>query len=263
MAIRLNFGQYVAADSWLHRLDPRAKLVCSLAFMIATFAVTAPAQLACAGICGIALLASSKVPPRHVLRSIRGMLAVLAVLGLFNLFFVRTGAVALNLGALSVTTGGIWAAILYTSRFAVALVCGALIMLTTTPTALSDAFDALLAPLSRIGLPGHEIAMVLALMLRFIPTLADDAVTISDAQEARGAALATGRLSQRAQALMALLVALFASALRHANDLSRALDARCYAGGDERTHLHPLRLAARDALCAALTCTYIVALVLM
>jgi energy-coupling factor transporter transmembrane protein EcfT len=151
------------------------------------------------------------------------------------------------------------AALLYTLRFAVALVVGSLIMLTTTPTALSDAFDALLAPLSRIGLPGHEIAMVLSLMLRFIPTLADDLTTISEAQESRGAALSTAHGTAR-PGTCALLVALFASALRHANNLSRALDARCYEGNATRTHLHQLHLSRLDGVLVFFVCAYVVAL---
>jgi energy-coupling factor transporter transmembrane protein EcfT len=260
MAFKLSLGQYLNGSSWVYRLDPRAKLCCSFVFMIASFAVTTPAQLICAGLCGIALLISSQVPVRHVLASIRPAMVLLGVLSLFNLFFVRTGDALLTLGPFAFTSGGIWAALLYTLRFAVALVAGSLIMLTTTPTALSDAFDALLAPLSRIGLPGHEIAMVLSLMLRFIPTLADDLTTISEAQESRGAALSTGRMAQRVQALVALLVALFASALRHANNLSRALDARCYEGNATRTHLHQLHLSRLDGVLVFFVCAYVVAL---
>lgn len=263
MALKLGIGQYVAGDSWLHRLDPRAKLICALVFMVASFAVGTPAQLACAVAVGGALLLSSHASPRAVLASIRPAMMLLAVLGLFNLVFVQTGAALCTLGPLTVTSGGLWAAVLYTLRFAVALVAGALIMLTTTPTALADAFDSLLAPLSRVGLPGHEVAMVLSLMLRFIPTLSDDLRTISEAQESRGATLSHGSLGQRAQALTALLVALFASAIRHANNLSRALDARCYGGGATRTHLHQLRLTRLDAALVTGTCAYVATLVLL
>jgi energy-coupling factor transporter transmembrane protein EcfT len=263
MAFKLSIGQFYAGDSWIYRIDPRAKIFCALTFMIASVAVVTPAQLACALAVGAALLISSRVPPSALLRSVHPALMLLAVLGLFNLIFVQTGEVALVVGPLTVTWGGLWAAALYTLRFAVAIVAGALIMTTTTPTALADAFDKLLAPLSRIGLPGHEIAMVLSLMLRFIPTLVDDLRTISEAQEARGANLSSGRLGQRAQAMMALIVALFASALRHANNLSRALDARCYEGGAGRTHLHQLRLGWRDAVLATATCAYVATLLLL
>lgn len=261
MALKIRFGQYIATNSPLHRLDPRAKIICSLAFMIASFTVHSPAQLILAVMCGIALLVISHIAAREFLRSIRPVIATLAILGLFNLFFVHTGETVVALGMVYITTGGIWAALIYTARFAVAIVAGTLILLTTTPTALSDAFDALLSPLSHLGLPGHELAMVFSLMLRFIPTLADDAVTISEAQKARGASLNSGGLRQRAQATVALLISLFASAMRHANNLSRALDARCYEGGTKRTHMRPLQLSWKDAIAALMVLAYITALV--
>ncbi len=263
MAFKIGFGQYIAADSPVHKLDPRTKLICSLAFMIAAFSVKTPSQLIFAAFACGALLMASKVPARAVMRSMQPVLVVLALLGLFNLFFVQTGPALLLVGPMRITTDGLWAAVLYVTRFAVAIVAGTLIMLTTTPTALSDAFDVLLSPLSRVGLPGHEVAMVLSLMLRFIPTLADDATAISEAQRARGASLSSGSLRRRAHATKALLISLLASALRHANNLSRALDARCYAGDAARTHLHPLRFTYRDAAATITLCAYVVVLTML
>ena len=261
MAVKISLGQYISGDSWLHHLDPRSKLCCGLIFVIAAFTVFTLEQLLLALIATATILTSSKISPRAIFRSIRPALALLAILGLFNLFFIKTGTVLFTLGSVHITSQGVWEAILYPTRFAIALVVGSLTTCTTTPTAIADAFDSLLSPLSRIGLPGHEIAMVLALMLRFIPTLVDDVQTISEAQESRGAALSSGKLGLRIQALTALLVAVFASALRHANNLSRALDARCYEGNAKRTHLHPLRFQHRDLICAILTCSFVVALI--
>lgn len=263
MAVNVSLGHYIAGHSWLHRLDPRAKLICSLIVIIAAFTVSTAAQLIFALICTAAILISSGISPRSILHTIRPALLVLSLLGLFNLFFIQTGTLVFTLGSVTLFDQGIWAAILYPSRFAIALVLGSLTTLTTTPTALADACDALLSPLSRLGLPGHEIAMVLALMLRFVPTLIDDVQTISEAQESRGAALSAGKPRQRLQAITALLVALFTSALRHANNLSRALDARCYEGSAKRTHLHPLKFHRVDAVCAAVTCGFVFALIVL
>ncbi len=261
MAFRLNIGQYYPADSPIHALDARVKLCCAVALLVAIFCITNPAQLAVGVAVAAALPALARVPAGRVLASVRPLVALLAVLSLFNLVFVQTGEPIIELGALTVTTGGLAAAALYTLRFAIALVVGSLILLTTTPTQLSDALDRMLSPLSRVGLPGHELAMVFSLMLRFVPTLADEASAIIDAQSLRGGALDEGGLVQRLRSVCSVVVALLASGLRHAEGLSRALDARCYEGGAGRTHLHEQRLGTRDALAVLVTAALLALLV--
>lgn len=263
MALRIEIGQYYAADSPVHALDARAKLLCALAALVAIFCVSGAAQLVAAAAFTFAVLVASRVPGGRVLAAVRPLVVFLAVLSLFNLFFVQSGDVLASLGPLAITTGGIRAAVLYTARFALALVLGSLVLLTTTPTQLADAFDSLLSPLSRVGLPGHEIAMVFALMLRFVPTIADEASAIMDAQALRGGAFDEGGPVRRIRSLVPVVVALLASGLRHADGLARALDARCYEGGSGRTHYHEQRLARRDLIAAALTTTFILALVLL
>lgn len=257
MALKIDIGQYYPADTPIHRMDPRAKFCCALAILISDFLVATPLQLLVSALAAAIIVALSRVPLSKILASVRPIVILLAVLSLFNLFFVRTGTPLLTLGALRITDDSLWAAVLYTARFLVALVEGALLLTTTTPTALADAFDKLLSPLTRIGLPGHEIAMVFSLMLRFIPILADEASAIIDAQAARGGALAEGSMRQRFHAIIPVLVALFASALRHANGLSRALDARCYEGGAGRTHYHELRIRKPDVVALLLCALYV------
>ena len=263
MALKISIGQYYAAASPVHALDARVKLWCVLAVLVGTFCVSNAAQLAAVAAFVAAVLLIARVPAGRVIASVRPLLLFLAVLSLFNLFFVRTGEVIFALGPLSVTGGGVLAAALYTTRFALALVTGSLIMLTTTPTQLADAFDRMLAPLSRVGLPGHEIAMVFSLMMRFVPTLADEASAIIDAQSLRGGAFDEGGPVRRVRSIVPVVVALLASGLRHADGLSRALDARCYEGGAGRTHFHEQRLGARDALAVALTAALIALLVFL
>ena len=193
----------------------------------------------------------------------RPLVVFLAFLSLFNLIFVQTGSPLVALGPLTITSGGAWAAVLYAVRFALALVVGSLILLTTTPTQLSDAFDRMLSPLSRVGLPGHEIAMVFSLMMRFVPTLADEASAIIDAQSLRGGAFDEGGPVRRVRAVVPVVVALLASGLRHADGLSRALDARCYEGGAGRTHLHEPRLGWREAVAVAATVALVALLALL
>ena len=260
MAFRITLGRYVPADSPLHRLDPRTKICCGLALMVSVFFITTPAQLVFGWVVALALVLLSRVPAGKVLDSLRPVVAVLLVLSVFNLLLVNTGDPLLAVGPVSITTGGLWAAVNYSLRLVVAVIAATLILLATTPTQLTDAFDALLAPLSHIGLPGHEIAMVFSLMLRFIPTIADEASAIVDAQTARGGGMAAGSPLKRIRSVVPVVVALLASSLRHANGLSRALDARCYEGGAARSHWHPLELHARDGVAVAFTCVYVVAL---
>ncbi len=260
MALRISIGQYVAADSVLHRLDPRAKVGAALAIMVSVFFIHVPIQLVLGFAFVLGVVALSRVPAGKVLDSLRPVVVVLLVLSLFNLFLTSTGEVLATLGPLRITTGGVEAALLYSLRLVIGVLAGALILLTTTPSQLTDAFDSLLAPLARLGLPAHELAMVFSLMLRFIPTLADEAAAVTDAQTSRGGALSEGSPIKRVRAVVPIVVALLASSLHHANDLSRALDARCYEGGAARSHWHPLRMRRADWLALATTAAYVGAL---
>lgn len=261
MALRISLGQYVAANSPVHRMDPRAKVVEALAVMVSVFFIQTPAQLALGFACMLGTVALSRVPTSKVLESLRSVVFVLLALSLFNLFLVDTGEVLWHAGPLHITTGSLNAALLYSLRLVIGVLAGMLILLTTTPAQLTDAFDAMLAPLSRIGLPGHELAMVFSLMLRFIPTLADEASAIMDAQASRGGALSEGSPIKRVRAIVPVLVSLMASSVNHANDLSRALDARCYVGGAERSHWHPLCMRGADWAALALVAAYVAALI--
>lgn len=261
MAFKLEIGQYFEADSPIHALDARVKFCCAFAAMIALFCAAAPAQLAAGAAFSIGVVTASRVPIGRVAASVKPLVFFLAFLSLFNLIFVQTGNELLVAGPVRITDGGAWAAILYTVRFGLALMVGSLILLTTTPTELSDAFDAMLAPLARLGLPAHEIAMVFSLMLRFVPTLADEASAILDAQAMRGGGFNEGSPVRRVRAIVPVIVALLASGLRHADGLSRALDARCYEGGEGRTHLREQRLCAHDVVAVAATLAFITAMV--
>lgn len=258
MALKVTMGQYYPTRSLVHKLDPRTKVVAMIALVISCFFVRNIPQL----VLGYAfvILASrlSKVPAGKVLGSVRPLLVMFAVLSLLNLFVHTGGETLCSLGPLSITTEGVWAAVLYTLRLVIAVVACALLLFTTTPTSLADAFDALLSPLARIGVPAHEIAMVFSLMLRFIPTLGTEAQAIMDAQTARGGTLSEGSFGHRIRAVGPVLVALFASSMRHANGLARALDARCYQSGASRTHWHPLAMRRNDWLALAACGTYLV-----
>ncbi|WP_322150651.1 energy-coupling factor transporter transmembrane component T [Paratractidigestivibacter sp.] len=263
MAFKLRVGQYFEAASPIHALDARVKFCCTLAALIALFCSGNAAQLALGAAFTLAVVAASRVPAERVAESVKPLVIFLGVLSLFNLVFVQTGNELLVAGPLRITEGGVWAAVLYTVRFGLALMLGSLILLTTTPTALSDAFDSMLSPLARLGLPAHEIAMVFSLMLRFVPTIADEASAILDAQAMRGGGFDEGGPVRRVRAIVPVVVALLASGLRHADGLARALDARCYEGGEGRTHLHEQRVCSQDFVAIGLTCAFIAAMVVL
>ncbi|RVU97261.1 energy-coupling factor transporter transmembrane protein EcfT [Coriobacteriales bacterium OH1046] len=263
MAFKLSLGQYWPSESILHHLDPRTKVGGALVIMASVFFVDTLPRLALGWAVALALVALSRVPAGKVLGSVRAALLMLTLLSVCNLLLVRSGEVLVSCGIVTITSGGVRAAMLYSLRLVVAVIAAALLLLTTTPTELTDAFDAALAPLSRLGLPGHELAMVFSLMLRFVPTLADDASAVIDAQTARGGGLAEGPLVKRIRSVVPVVAALLAGSLRHAEDLSRALDARCYEGGAARSHWHPLHMKMRDWVALASMALYVAALILL
>lgn len=261
MAFKLGMGHYVARDSRIHSLDPRTKLLGALVVMISVFFIQNAAQLALAFICIVAISLLAHIPLAELWRSMRGLVVMLGLLAVFNLLLVRGGEPLLSWGIVYITTGGLRAALLYSTRMIPAIAAVALLLATTTQTELADALDSILAPLARVGVPAHELAMVFSLMLRFIPTIADEATSLLDAQAIRGAALTHGSLARRIRAVVPLVVALLQSALRHADGISRALDARCYVAGNARSHWHPMVFRSSDAVAAGVVGIYLVALV--
>ncbi len=262
MALRVSVGQYFSADSPIHRLDPRVKLALTLAYMLSCFFVANQAMLALAGAAALALVRLSRVPAGLLLRSVRPIFFFLVLTSVFNLFFVRTGPLLVQLGPVAVTYDGAWTAVLYSLRFLFLLVVGALLMCTTTPIALTDAAESLMAPFARWGLPVHDVALIMSIALRFVPTLSREAENVVAAQTARGADLENKGAIAYARACVPLVVPLFASALRHAENLGRAMDARCYTDGAHRTRYHVMRFEpARDGVAVAVAAGYLALLV--
>ena len=249
--------------SLLARLDPRAKLVTFLLAMFTAFAISTPAQLVLALVVTIGLFTAARAPLRSIMKSVKGFLILMLLLAVFNLLVTQTGRRLAAWGPFVLTTGGIWVAVLYACRFMLIIFLGALLVETTTPTQMTDACESLLSPLSRLGIHTNEIALVLSLALRFIPTLGREVQAIVEAQAARGGSIESGSLSQRLHAAIAITVPVFTGALRHADNLSRALDARCYEGSrQQRTHYRLLQLGRMDILFIALMALYLLALLL-
>jgi len=176
------------------------------------------------------------------MKSVSGLLALLVLVALLNLLVTRDGTALTRWGPLIITDQGLWAALVYTCRFGLVLLLGALLLMTTTPTQMTDAFESLLSPLGRLGVHTSEISLVLSLALRFIPTLVREMQSIREAQAARGGSIESGSPSRRARAMAAIIIPVFAAALRHADNLGQALDARSYHGGRGRTHYRVSRM---------------------
>ena len=254
-------GRYQPGNSALHRADARVKLVSLIVLVMLTLAINTPVQLALAVASFVALAVVSKVGPKAILSNLRPIAPFVTIVAVFNLFMFHDGATLLVLGPLQLTSGGAWVAVLYAARLLMAVGLGALLLLTTTPTQLTDAFESLLSPLARLGVPTHEITMVLSLALRFVPVLANEAQSVMDAQATRGGSFEDSGLVGKVRAISAVLVPMFAGAIRHAENLSRALDARCYEGGEGRTHYHEQRLRPADFAFVACAVAWVAVLV--
>ena len=255
-----SLDSFYAVDSPLHRLDPRLKLVMAVLYMVSCLFVSDAATIVLAGAAIALAIALAHVPFRRIMAPISPLLFFLLVTSLINLFFVQTGDVLFEAGPVRFTTEGVSAAVLYTVRFYFLLLAGALLMVTTTPIALTDAAEQVLAPLERIGVPVGQAMLILSIALRFVATLAQETENIIAAQTARGADLEGKGALAFAKACVPLIVPLFASALRHADNLARAMDARCYIGNEGRTHYHVMRLSRTDALAAGVLALYLLAL---
>lgn len=245
----------------LSGLDPRVMMVCTLVLMFSMFAVNSGWQLLLAAlITGAALLAGRINLPRLV-KAVRMLIALFVFCGLLNIFFVRTGDVVAMLGPIPVTDDGIRIALLYACRFALVIILGTAYMEISTPTSMAASFESLLSPLSRFGLHTQETSLVLSLALRFLPMLGKETKAIVEAQSARGGGIETGSLARRVHAMAAIVVPVFAGTVRHAENLSLALDARCYEAGAKRTHWHTLHMRGRDFLVCFITLAYLIALI--
>ncbi|MDF7664935.1 energy-coupling factor transporter ATPase [Bifidobacterium sp. ESL0745] len=246
--------------SIIERLDSRVKLVVFLVLMFTSFIVSSLPQLGLTAVMVIILAAAAKLGPKQLFRSMRGFLVLLLVMGVINMLFVRTGKPLVTFWNFPITDEGVMAAVLYTCRFGLVILLGIILLQTTTPTALTDGFGSLLSPLRKLGLHTQELALVMSLALRFLPTLADEARNIMDAQAARGGSIETGSPTKRIKALVAIIVPIFAGALRHSDNLSLALDARCYEEGIRRTHWNAMRIRGRDMMFILLCALYLVVL---
>ncbi|MBI4279898.1 MAG: energy-coupling factor transporter transmembrane protein EcfT [Armatimonadetes bacterium] len=252
----VTIGQYVPGDSAVHRLDPRTKLMATTLFMVVIFLIPGFAGQGGFTAFLVALIVMARIPLGYVLRGLRPVFFLLVLSVALNLFFgsgTEGGRVLWRLGPFVATWEGLMRGLFVSYRLVLLVVATSLLTFTTSPVSLADGMERLLRPFQRIGVPAHELAMMMTIALRFIPTLLEETEKILKAQMARGADFTSGGLMRRLRALLPILVPLFISAFRRAEELAQAMEARCYRGGESRTRMKELRYAARDAVALAVT----------
>lgn len=252
----ITLGQYYPADSILHRLDPRTKFVGTLCFIVSVFLFHTVPGYAVATLFLAGMIALSKVPVKFIFKGLKAILVILLVTVVFNII-LTPGEVLWRWGILKVTKEGLSLAGRMAIRLIYLVIGSSVMTLTTTPNQLTDGLERLLRPLNKIRIPVHEIAMMMSIALRFIPILLEETDKIMKAQIARGADFESGNLIRKVKNMIPLLVPLFISAFRRANDLAMAMEARCYHGGDHRTQMKPLHYETRDRITYLLLAAYL------
>lgn len=258
----ITLGQYYASESLVHKLDPRVKIIATLLFIVELFIVNHFVGFA---VCAAALaivVKLSKVPLSFILRGLKPILLIIIFTFCLNIFMID-GRILLQIGFLKITMEGLLTAVFMGIRLILLIIGSSLLTLTTKPISLTDGIERLLGPLSRIGVPTHEIAMMMSIALRFIPTLLEETDKIMKAQQARGADFESGNILERAKSLIPILVPLFVSAFRIAQDLAMAMEARCYRGGKGRTRMHEMKFRKNDIAAFVLLLTFLALTVIL
>ena len=246
MALKdITLGQYFPGNTFVHRLDPRVKLIFTILYIVALFLAKRLLSYVVLIAVLVLCIAISKTKPKALFKGMKPVLFLVIITGLLNLFYT-SGDPIWQWGFLKITVEGIWAAIFMILRIVMLICCTFLLTYTTSPIMLTDGLENLLSPLKKIKVPVHELSMMMSIALRFIPTLIEETDKIMSAQRARGADFDTGNLFQKAKALVPLLVPLFVSSFRRADELAGAMECRCYHGGNGRTRLKELHYTGKD-----------------
>ncbi|HPF29123.1 MAG TPA: energy-coupling factor transporter transmembrane component T [Lachnospiraceae bacterium] len=260
MLREITLGQYYQTNSVVHRMDARTKLIATFAYIISLFIRTnIYVYLIAAFFLSVAIIAC-RVPFKHIVKGMKAIMVLLLVTVILNMFWTR-GEVIFQIWKISITWEGLRIALFMVFRLSFLILGSNIMTLTTTPSNLTDGLESIMRPLKAIRVPVHEIAMMMSIALRFIPILMEETDKIMKAQLARGADFENGNLIKKAKSLVPILVPLFISAFRRANDLAMAMEARCYRGGDGRTKMKPLHYEGRDYLTFLILIIYLAAVI--
>lgn len=259
----VTFGQYYPAQSFVHKMDPRCKLLALIAFIVMLFVANNFYALAASGLLLAVAIIASRVPLGRVLRSIKGILFILVFTAVLNIFFYSGSTVYWQWWILKVTLEGLIFSVFLVLRLFLLVMASSVLTLTTTPVSLTDGIESLLKPLKYIKFPVHELALIMSIALRFIPTLIDETNRIISAQKARGADFESGNIFKRIGAIIPILIPLLISSFRRAEELGDAMDARCYSGSKVRTKYKKLRFGWRDLIAVVLFGALIAGVILL
>ena len=260
----ITLGQYFPGSSPLHRLDPRTKIILTIVYIVGVFLADSVSAFIAVTAFTAALVLISRIPMRTVIVGMKPLIFIIAFTVIVNVFWAKGEHLLFEWGIIHIYAEGLMTALLVTLRIA-ALLTGTSIILTytTSPTALTDGLERLLAPLARLHVPVHDFAMMMTIALRFIPTLIEETDKIMNAQRARGVDFSHGNLIERAKALIPVLIPLFLSAIRRASDLATAMECRCYRGREGRTGMQTTRIGAGDVASLLIMAAFCAAVVLL
>ena len=242
----ITLGQYFPGNSFIHRLDPRTKLIMLIVYIVALFVAVSWVSYAVMLAFLIGCIAVSQIPAKSIVRGMKPMVMILAFTAVLNLLMTQGETVLVKFWIITITLEGVIRAVQMMVRILMLITGTFLLTYTTSPIALTDGLETLLSPLKKLHLPVHELAMMMCIALRFIPTLIEETDKIMSAQKARGADFETGKLMDRVRALVPILIPLFISAFRRADELATAMECRCYHGGEGRTKMKLLRYSRLD-----------------
>lgn len=243
----ITLGQYFPGESFIHKLDPRTKILCIVVYIAAIFCIKNIVGYGILAVFAGAAIIASKIQFKFVLKGLKPIMVFVAITAIFNLL-LTDGRILWSWGFLKITYEGVMAAIYMVLRIFFLVLGTSLLTLTTSPIVLTDGIERLLSPFKKIGVPAHEFAMMMTIALRFVPTLLEETDKIVKAQASRGADFDSGNIISRAKAMIPILIPLFINAFRRADDLAVAMECRCYRGGENRTRLRVLKMTYRDGL---------------
>lgn len=255
----MTLGQYYPGNSFLHKMDPRAKILCTMIFICAIFLANNPWSYLVVTLFTALCISLSGVPFRLIVKAVKPLWVILVFTLVIHLL-TTPGTEIFRLGPVKITEEGVRNGVFMTLRLVFLIAFSSLLTYTTSPIVLTDGIEALLMPFRRFGVPAHELAMMMTIALRFIPTLLEETNRIMKAQSSRGADFTAGNIWQKAKSMVPLLVPLFISAFRRADDLATAMEARCYRGGEGRTKMHRLVYTGNDRIAFAAVLVVVVVL---
>lgn len=259
----VSFGQYYPSNSFVHKCDPRLKILFLIAYIVAIFLAKNFYALGACALVFFIIVIAAKVPIKSLLRSVKAVLFLLLFTAVLNLFFYDGETVWFSKGIITITKEAVYFTIFLAVRLFLLVLISSVLTLTTTPVSLTDGFESLLTPLKWLRFPVHELALIMSIALRFIPILSDETGRIMNAQKARGADFETGGLFKRVKAIIPILIPLLISAFRRADELGDAMDSRCYSGSKVRTKYKKLQFSWRDILAFLLIAALITGIVFL